>query len=257
MPPPTDSSGRLVVVERTAPAPRWPARRTSASKIWLPMCMCSPTSSMAGDAAARSKAGCAAPGADARTRTSSRPGRSGRTRGCGPRCPGVSRIEHRRAPGGRRPRASRCGRSRRRSRRRSAPTPVVHGPARARSTDLLLPCRISAVAGTPAARAMWYSPPVDDVELHALLVGQPGHGPAEERLGGVGHATGPERRDRLAAPGGGGPRRRRTAACRTRRPARPGRSPPIDSRPGVGRPSAVSRAAGLARGSGVTSTPAR
>ena len=32
-----------------------------------------------------------------------------------------------------------------------------------------------------------------DVEVHALLVGQPGHGPAEEGLGGVGDAVPPGR----------------------------------------------------------------
>ena len=37
-----------------------------------------------------------------------------------------------------------------------------------------------------------------DVEGHALIVGQPGHGPTEEGLGGVGHAVSPGL-DRLAA----------------------------------------------------------
>ena len=37
-----------------------------------------------------------------------------------------------------------------------------------------------------------------DVEVHALLVGQPGHGPAEEGLGGVGHTVTPGG-DRLPA----------------------------------------------------------
>ena len=54
-----------------------------------------------------------------------------------------------------------------------------------------------------------------DVEAHALLVGQAGHGPAQERLGGVGR----RRRPRPPPPPGsacaGGPRRRRRAACRT------------------------------------------
>ena len=54
-----------------------------------------------------------------------------------------------------------------------------------------------------------------DVEVHALLVGQPGHGPAEEGLGGVGHAVAPGRRPPPGRRGAGGPRRRRTAACRT------------------------------------------
>ena len=35
------------------------------------------------------------------------------------------------------------------------------------------------------------------VEAHALLVGEAGHGPAQERLGGVGHPVAP-RRHRLA-----------------------------------------------------------
>jgi hypothetical protein len=38
------------------------------------------------------------------------------------------------------------------------------------------------------------------VEVHPLLVDQPGHGEAQERLGGVGHPVA-EGRHRLAAPG--------------------------------------------------------
>jgi hypothetical protein len=42
-----------------------------------------------------------------------------------------------------------------------------------------------------------------DVEVHALLVGEAGHRPAQERLGGVGDAVA-ERVDRLAAAGRAG-----------------------------------------------------
>ena len=40
-----------------------------------------------------------------------------------------------------------------------------------------------------------------DVEQQPLVVGEPGHRSAEERLGGVDHPLVPERRDRLPAPG--------------------------------------------------------
>ncbi len=39
-----------------------------------------------------------------------------------------------------------------------------------------------------------------DVEQQTLVVGEAGHRPAQERLGGVDHPLGPERRDRLSAP---------------------------------------------------------
>ena len=74
------------------------------------------------------------------------------------------------------------------------------GRGAARRRDLLLPCSTSRSAGTPAASATWQLAAGGHVEVHALLVGEPGHGPAQERLGGVGDAVA-ERGDRLAAAG--------------------------------------------------------
>ena len=70
------------------------------------------------------------------------------------------------------------------------------------------------------------------IEVHALLMGQAGHGATEERLGGVGHPVPPGLRRRPGRRDAGGTRRRRRAACRTRRPGRAGRyPPPADARP--------------------------
>ena len=128
--------------------------------------------------------------------------------------------------------AARVGRSRRRSRspfgRRRPP-----GPRPARRSDLLLPCSTSRSAGHAGGQGHVHLATGGHVEAHAFLVGQPGHGPAQEGLGGVGHAVTPGG-DRLAAAvRADGPRRRRTAACRTARPARPGRPRRSRRRPSV------------------------
>ena len=126
-------------------------------------------------------------------------------------------------------------------------------------------CRAGRAArpGTPAARATWSSPPVETSMAHALLVGQAGHGPAEERLRGVGDPVA-EGGDRLpAAARGGAPRRRRTPGCRPRGTARRGRrrrcagrrrrrSALSGSRPERERARPVGSAVALGR---VTSTP--
>ena len=98
-----------------------------------------------------------------RSRTSCRPGRCARTRGCAPRHPGSPGP----TPGPVAPpdRSNRTpvapdGRSRRRSRRRSGP----HRRSRAvasSSSDLLLPWRTRRSGGTPADRATCISPPVE------------------------------------------------------------------------------------------------
>ena len=55
------------------------------------------------------------------------------------------------------------------------------------------------VGGDPGGQGHVELPAGGDVEAHALVVGQSGHGQAEEGLGGVGHAVAP-RLDRPAAP---------------------------------------------------------
>ena len=70
------------------------------------------------------------------------------------------------------------------------PTPWVSASASS-SVDLLLPCRTRRSAGTLAERRHMELAAGRDVEVHALLVGQPGHGPAQEGLGGVGDTFAP------------------------------------------------------------------
>ena len=72
------------------------------------------------------------------------------------------------------------------------------GPSASSSVDLLLPCRTSRSGGHAGRERDVELATGGDVEVHALLVGQPGHGPAQEGLGGVGDAVAPGR-DRLAA----------------------------------------------------------
>ena len=102
------------------------------------------------------------------------------------------------------------------------PTPASRARASS-SSDLLLPC-MTRRAGRHAGRQGHVQLAAGgDVEPHPLLVGQPGHGRAQEGLGGVGHAVAPGRHGLAAAGPQMRPRRRRTAASRTARPARPGR----------------------------------
>ena len=71
-----------------------------------------------------------------------------------------------------------------------------------------------------------------DVEQQPFLVREPGHRPAEERLGGVDHPARPEGGDRLAAAACGcAPRRRRTAACRTAPASSSSEQPPTVNEP--------------------------
>ena len=75
------------------------------------------------------------------------------------------------------------------------PTPASRAAASS-SVDLLLPCRTRRAGGHAGGEGDVQLAAGGDVEVHALLVGQPGHGPAEEGLGGVGHPVAPGR-DRL------------------------------------------------------------
>ena len=157
---------------------------------------------------------CAARRSPPRIRTSSRLAGADELVGVGLHAGGDPQ-QHRRAP---RPRGRgpRCGRARRSSRPRSGRRPL-EGPA---SSSCTCCCR-----GTPSGRRAPRRPAPRGARRRwprragALLVGEAGHGAAEERLGGVGHAARTPRRPPGTGPGGG-PRRRRTAACRTRRPAR-------------------------------------
>ncbi len=121
-------------------------------------------------------------------------------------------------------RAARAGRARRRSRRRSARRRRRARPASSAS-DLLLPWKTIRSGGKPACSATCSSPPVATSRCEALLVDEPDHRRAEERLARVGDVAGPEVRRRTRGSGGGGrPRRRRTGASRTRRRAPRGRA---------------------------------
>ena len=75
---------------------------------------------------------------------------------------------------------------------------VLEGGRPARPSDLLLPWRTSRSAGTPADERHVELAARRHIEVHALLVGQAGHGTAEEGLGGVGDPVAPGRH-RLSA----------------------------------------------------------
>ncbi len=77
------------------------------------------------------------------------------------------------------------------------PTPCFRAVASS-SVDLLLPCRTSRSGGDAGRERHVELATGRDVEVHALLVGQAGHGAAQEGLGGVGDAVAPGR-DRLPA----------------------------------------------------------
>ena len=179
-----------------------------------------------------------------------------RTRGCGPRRPGVTRTRSRRRPpdaGADSQPGGRAGRSRRRSRRRSGRR-RRRAPARARRRTCCCRGAPAAPPGTPAARATCELAAGRHVEAHALLVGQSGPWPCTGRPWRRRPRRRPKPATRLpAARAAGAPRRRRTAACPPRRPARPGRP-----RRRASRPSATDRGVSgsrLATGSGPSAGP--
>ena len=194
------------------------------------MWACSPTRSTAPERRSRSTASAGGARCGGRSRTWSRPGRSARTRGCGPRRPGVTRT---RTCGGGRPvgdQRARGGRSRRRSRRRCGRR-RPRGPGRSSAVGLVVAVEHQPVGGHAGGEG--------DVELAAgghVEVHAPPRGPARPwPCTGTPWWRRPRRRRRPRPPPGsgpaGGPRRRRRAACRTRA-ARSSRSqPPIDRRP--------------------------
>ena len=72
---------------------------------------------------------------------------------------------------------------------------------RSSSTLLLLPCKTQPIGGHAGRQRDVQLAAGGDVEQQPLLVGEPGHRPAQERLGGVHDTAAAERRDRLAAAG--------------------------------------------------------
>ena len=158
-----------------------------------------------------------------RRRTSCPPGRFARTRGCAPRRPGSRAAGSAGGPCARRVRR-RAGRGRPAPSTTTRPTPALEGRARARRSDLLLPCSTSRPGGHPGAQRAVQLAGGRDVDAEPRGVGQPCHRPAQEGLGRVGDAV-VERCARLARTSPrAAPRRRRTAACRTPRRARAGRT---------------------------------
>ena len=65
--------------------------------------------------------------------------------------------------------------------------------------DLLLPCNVHTLAGTPAASTTASSPPDATSSREPLVVHEPSHGFAQERLGGVHDLLVTERSNRLLA----------------------------------------------------------
>ena len=192
-----------------------------------------------------------------RSRTSSRSGRCGRTRGCGPRRPGVMRTSTRGTSA-----VLLVQRSRRSSSSNESttmrPTPVRER-RRSSSSHLLLPCSTSRSPGTPAAERDVQLAAGGDVEC---MPSSSASGPWRGR--GTPWWRRPRRRRRRRPPRGSepadAPRRRRTAACRTRgasvelSSSRRSCSQPSARRPRQCRAAAAGAQAGSARS---TSTLAR
>ena len=132
--------------------------------------------------------------------------------------------EHPGGAAGRSPRAPRCGRARRTSRRRCRPTPSSSA-SRELELRLVVAVEHDPVGGKPGAQRDVQLPAGRDVEVEALFGDEAGHGHAQERLARVGDGAVAERGPRT--PGSvpaARPRRTRRAVCRTSRRARRGRS---------------------------------